>query len=123
MPLYVRAGSILPFGPEIQYTGENPGAPLTLCVYAGADARFTLYEDEGDNYNYEKGHYSNIPFDYDQQTGIFTIGAREGSFPGMPAERVFHIMKITPENAATPYKGGDPVVTVQYNGEEQTIQL
>ncbi len=123
MPLFVRAGTILPFGPEIQYTGENPGAPLTLCVYTGTDARFTLYEDEGDNYNYEKGYYSNIPFDYDQQTGILTIGPREGSFSGMPAERVFHIKKITPDNAATPYPAGETVVTVQYSGEEQTIQL
>ncbi|OQB71269.1 MAG: Alpha-xylosidase [Bacteroidetes bacterium ADurb.Bin139] len=123
MPIYVKAGTILPVGPEIRHTGEKPGGPITLCLYTGADARFTLYEDEGVNYNYEKGSYTNIPFQYDQQTGIFTIGAREGSFEGMTTSREFQIRKITPQEPGTPFAGGASLTTVTYNGEALTIQL
>jgi len=119
----VKAGTILPVGPEIRHTGEKPGGPITLCLYTGADARFTLYEDEGVNYNYEKGSYTNIPFQYDQQTGIFTIGAREGSFEGMTTSREFQIRKITPQEPGTPFAGGASLTTVTYNGEALTIQL
>ena len=123
MPIYVKAGTILPVGPEIQYTGEKPDGPITLCIYTGADARFSLYEDEGVNYNYEKGSFTNIPFQYDQKTGIFTIGTREGSFEGMVTEREFQIRKITPQKPGTPFTGGESLTTVSYNGEALTIQL
>lgn len=123
IPLYVKAGSILPVGPEIQYTNEKPDHPLTLCVYTGENARFTLYEDEGVNYNYEKGSYSNISFEYDREKGTLRIGGREGSFDGMVTERVFRIRKITPRKPGTPFAGGESLITVHYNGEEQIIQL
>lgn len=123
MPLYVKAGTILPVGPDIQYTGENPGGPLTVCVYTGEDARFSLYEDEGVNYNYEKGRYSSIPFEFDQETGILRIGAREGSFEGMVSERIFLVKKITPQKTGTPFSGGEAVTEVKYYGAEQLIQL
>ncbi|NLH24157.1 MAG: DUF5110 domain-containing protein, partial [Bacteroidales bacterium] len=123
MPIFVKAGTILPVGPEIQYTSDKTEGPITLCIYTGADASFTLYEDEGVNYNYEKGDFTKIPFQYAQETGIFTIGAREGSFEGMATTREFQIRKITPQKPGTPFTGGESLTTVIYNGEALTIQL
>jgi alpha-D-xyloside xylohydrolase len=94
MPLYVRAGSILPLGPVVQYTGEKPSDPIELRVYPGADGAFTLYEDEGDNYNYEKGQYATIPFTWNDATDTLTIGARERSFPGVLPDRTFHVVFV-----------------------------
>lgn len=94
LPIFVPAGSILPMGPVVQYASEKPADPLELRVYAGADADFTLYEDEGDNYNYEKGDYSTIPFHWDEAKHALTIGARQGSFPGMLHRRTFHIVWV-----------------------------
>ena len=112
VPMFVRAGSILPLGPEMQYVGEKAWDNLELRIYPGADATFTLYEDEGDNYNYEKGVYSTIPITWDNATHKLTIGQRQGSFPGMLQERQFVI--TLPD--------GNPQ-TVSYNGSATTIQL
>jgi alpha-D-xyloside xylohydrolase len=116
MPLFVRAGSIVPVGPAIQYTGEKPDASLTLLVYAGASGHFTLYEDEGINLDYQRGEYSTIPFSYDQASGTLTIGRRSGEFPGMQQTRTFHIRWMRP--GARP---GDDFTapadsTVEYSG-------
>lgn len=94
MPLYVRAGSILPMGPEIEYATQNPGGAIELRIYRGANGTFNLYEDEGDSYNYEKGQHSIIPIRWDEASGTLTIGAREGSFPGMIAKRAFRIVVV-----------------------------
>ena len=94
MPLFVRAGSIIPYGPAVQYADENPGAPIELRVYPGADGTFTLYEDEGDNYNYEKGAYATIDIRWDDQKQELIIGDRKGTFPGMVAERTFRIVRV-----------------------------
>ena len=110
MPLYVRAGSIVPFGPEMEWSDEKPADPLTLCIYAGADASFVLYEDENLNYNYEKGAYATVEFSWDDAARTLTIGERKGSFPGMLKERTF---------VAAPL-GAEPV-TVTYNGKPQTL--
>ncbi|MGC8517018.1 MAG: TIM-barrel domain-containing protein [Steroidobacteraceae bacterium] len=96
LPLFVRAGSIVPVGPAIQYTGERPRAPLTLLVYTGHSGRFTLYEDQGTNRGYRQGQYSLIRFSYDQADGTLSIGARTGSFPGMAHTRQFRIRWIGP---------------------------
>ena len=94
MPLYVRAGSIVPVGPDIQYTAEKPGAPITLFVFTGADGSFDLYEDDGVSYGYEKGEFARIPLRYDAAKGTLTIGARAGSYPGMAEERTFNVRWI-----------------------------
>lgn len=94
IPLFVKEGSIVPFGPEIQYTGEKQPDAITLYVYTGKDAQFTLYEDEGVNYNYEKGAYSTIDFKYDEQSGKLTIGDVKGSFDGMLKSRTFNIVWV-----------------------------
>lgn len=112
MPLYVKAGSIIPHGPVVQYTGEKPWDNLQLIVYPGANAEFTLYEDEGDNYNYEKGLYSTITFKWNDKAGTFTVEKRQGSFPGMLIHRKFNVKVV----------GGVEKV-VDYDGKRQTIRI
>ena len=90
-PVYVKAGSIIPFGPDVQYSNEKPWDNLEIKVYTGKDATFTLYEDEGDNYNYEKGEYSTIRMDWNEKSKTLTIGKREGKFKGMLSQRNFTI--------------------------------
>ena len=95
VPMFVRAGSILPMGPAMQYIGEKKWDDLELHVFPGADATFTLYEDEGDNYNYEKGVYTTITMKWSERTRTLTIGERKGSYPGMIEKRQFTV--ITPD--------------------------
>lgn len=99
MPLFVKAGSIVPFGPELQYTAEKQTDTITLNIYTGADASFNLYEDEGTNYNYEKGAFSIIPIKYNEGTATVTIGDRKGSYNNMLSKRTFRINMITPNKA------------------------
>jgi len=121
MPVFAEAGSILPMGDVIQSTAENQ-KDLTVFVYAGKDGKFTIYEDEGVNYNYEKNAYSIIPFTYNDNEKTLTIGKRVGEFPGMIRERVFRIVYVT---ADKPCGIDSPQVTatVHYTGEVQTIHF
>jgi len=123
MPLFVRAGAIVPTGPEIQYTGERPDAPVTLLVYAGADGRFSLYEDEGTTYGYEQGRYSRIPLSYDDKAKTLTIGKREGDGSGAPAKRQFVVRVIRGDKANADGVDASGDVSVEYNGAEQSIKL
>lgn len=95
IPVYVKAGSVLPVGPKMQYATEKKGDKLEIRVYEGADGEFVLYEDENDNYNYEKGLYSTITFRWDDKAQKLTISNRKGSFPGMLKNRSFTIVKIS----------------------------
>jgi alpha-D-xyloside xylohydrolase len=95
MPLYIRAGSLVPFGPEIQYTTEKKSDPITLFIYQGADGDFTLYEDDGLTYAYEKGAFARIPIYWDDGGKTLTIGKREGSFAGMLSERSFQVVLVS----------------------------
>jgi len=123
MPVFARAGSIVPVGHEIQYVGEKPGAPVTLFVYAGADGDFTLYEDEGVNYNYEGGAFSNIKFSYDDGQRTLKIGRRNGFYQGMPLTRRFDIVLVTPDRPAPLSYDVRPDHTFQYEGSEIIINL
>ncbi len=123
MPLYVRAGSILPLGPTMQYTTEKPADPIELRIYPGKDASFTLYEDEDDNYNYENGNYSLIRFDWDDTKKTLTIGKRQGRFKGMLGNRTFHIVLVCPGQGVGPAATDEPDDTVQYHGEKVSVQL
>lgn len=96
IPLFVRAGSIIPMNPFVQYANE-PTEFNEIRVYMGADGSFTLYEDEGDNYNYEQGKFSEIPMTYDEETKTLTIGQRKGSFDGMQQTRTFNIVFVQPD--------------------------
>lgn len=117
MPLYVRSGSILPFGPELQYTSEQPADPLTIWVYAGADAEFELYEDEGVNYNYEKGTFATIPLRWDESAATLTIGTRTGSFPGMLEEREIRVVVVSAEAPLGHTPTPEVSQSVHYSGE------
>ena len=105
IPLFVRAGSIVPCGPDVQYTGEKKWDNLTLCVYPGENGNFTLYEDEGDNYNYENGAYTEIPMNWDNASRILTIGARKGEYNGMLQKRQFIVKTIDGNSKTVTYTG------------------
>jgi len=123
MPLFVREGSIIPVGPEIEYAAEKPDAPLDLYVYAGKDASFELYEDENTNYNYENGAFSTIQFHYNEADKKLTIQAREGEFPGMVANRKFRVIVVSRDNAV-PFLDSDVSgKEVDYNGEKVEVSL
>jgi alpha-D-xyloside xylohydrolase len=121
MPLYVRAGSIVPVGPDVQYAAEKPGAPLTLLVFTGADGSFDYYEDDGVSYGYERGEFARIPLRYDAAKGTLTIGARQGSYQGMPEKRTFKVRWI--KDGAKPPADFDAAAdaTVEYGGAELTV--
>jgi len=123
MPVYVKEGSIVPTGPELQYTSEKPADPLMLFVYAGKDASFSLYEDEGTNYNYEKGVFATIDFNYYERTRTLTIGDRKGSFKGMLENRTFKIVVITAKSAKALDFNQKVNHTITYNGKATTIKL
>ena len=98
MPLYVRQGTILPWGPDVQYSSASNWNNLEIRIYPGADGTFTLYEDDRDNYGYEQGKYSEIPFTWNDATHTLTIGARSGSFDAMLRTRTFRIVLVDPDN-------------------------
>ena len=122
IPLFVRAGSIIPFGPEMQYTSEKPAEHIRLYVYQGDDASFTLYEDEGVNYNYEQGKYSMIEMKYDEESKELIIADRKGEFDGMLKERTFEIIKVSKNNSCS-FDGNAKGIIVRYNGKQQTVKL
>lgn len=123
IPVYVPEGSIIPFGPAMQWSDEKPADTITLYVYAGRDAQFTLYEDEGTNYNYEKGKYSTIAISYDDAARTLTIGQRSGSFNGMLKQRHFKIVYITKDSARPLNLDTTDGQLIEYNGRTQTIAL
>lgn len=122
VPLYVKAGSILPFGPEVQYSTEKKWDNLEIRIYPGADGEFVLYEDENDNFNYEKGIYSTIKFKWNDIQRTLTIENRQGSFAGMLKSLKFNVVIAGPKQAIgdTPAK---PIKTVSYNGKETLVKL
>ncbi|HZL12053.1 MAG TPA: TIM-barrel domain-containing protein [Prolixibacteraceae bacterium] len=122
MPLFVKEGSIVPFGPEIQYTGEKQANDITLYVYTGKDAEFTLYEDEGVNYNYEKGDFSTIPFKYNEEAGKLTIGDATGSFDGMLKSRTFNIVWVSQQKPEAYDLSKKTDATVTYEGKALEIE-
>lgn len=123
MPLYIRAGSILPMGPLIQYTAEKPADPIEIRVYRGANGSFAIYEDEGDSYRYEKGVFATIPISWDESSATLTIGRRIGQFPGMLKERTFHIVWISEDHGAGVSPTDRPDVTVKYDGALKTVRF
>jgi len=121
MPLFIRAGSIIPFGPEIQYTGEKPADPVTLCIYTGADGQFTLYEDDGLTYNYERKSFAIIPINWDEQSRTLTIGKRAGSFEGMLKKRTFNIVLVSKDKPVGFSFTPNVDKTISYSGK--VVQL
>jgi alpha-D-xyloside xylohydrolase len=123
LPLYVRAGSILPMGPEIEYATEDPGGPIELRIYRGADGSFDLYEDSGDSYGYEKGMHSIIPLRWNGQTEVLTIGTRQGSFPGMVGTRQFRVVLVGKGHGVGEAVSAREDRQVTYDGREVQVTL
>jgi alpha-D-xyloside xylohydrolase len=123
IPLMVKAGSIVPMGPLVQYAAEKPDGPIELRIYPGANGSFTLYEDEGDNYNYEKGVYSTIAFNWDEATHQLRIDARKGSYPGMPKARTFQVVLVGKSHGAGVRVTEKPDKVISYQGEAQVVRL
>ena len=123
MPLYVRAGAILPMGPEIEYAAQNPGGPIELRIYRGADGQFDLYEDAGDGYEYEKGQHTVIPIRWNESAGLLTIGGREGSFPGMVEKRAFRIVVVKSGHGIGGEMTGKADREIPYDGKEIKLNL
>ena len=123
MPVYVKEGTILPTGPSLQYTSEKPADPLTLFVYTGKDASFSLYEDEGTNYNYEKGALATIDFNYNEAAKSLTIEARKGSFKGMLQNRTIRVVLISAKQAKPLEFDQKADHEVKYSGKQTVIKL
>jgi len=120
LPLMVRAGSILPLGPELQYAAEKPSDPITLLVYTGKDATFSLYEDDGLSNGYEKGAFARIPITWNETARTLSIGAREGRFEGMLAQHHFRIVLISPAKPV-PFSF-EPGADVELNYDGSRVQ-
>lgn len=123
IPLFVRAGSIIPMGPDLQYCDEEPADPIDLRIYPGANGSFALYEDEGDSYNYEKGAYATIPISWEDETKTLTIGKRKGSFPGMLNERTFRVTVVKPGNAVGIAPTAKPDKIIRYKGKPIVVRM
>lgn len=121
IPLFIRAGSIVPLGPDVQYAMQSPSNPIELRIYPGMDGAFTLYDDEGDNYNYEKGQRATIALAWNQKSQTLTIGKRSGSYPGMPEKRIFNIVWVSEGHGAGDSTTKDIDITVQYTGQSMSL--
>jgi alpha-D-xyloside xylohydrolase len=121
LPLFIKAGSIVPMGPYLQYATEKVADPLEIRIYPGADASFVLYEDENDTYNYEKGQYATIAMNWNEANKTLTLKDRKGEFPGMLKERTFRIVWVTAKNG-TGIEPAKQAKEVRYSGSEITVK-
>jgi alpha-D-xyloside xylohydrolase len=121
LPLYIKAGSIVPMGPYLQYATEKVANPIELRVYTGANADFVLYEDENDTYNYEQGKYATISMNWNEGNKVLTIKDRKGNFPGMLKDRTFRVVWVSPKNGIG-IEPAQTVETVRYSGKEVRIK-
>jgi alpha-D-xyloside xylohydrolase len=123
IPIYVRSGSIVPVGPELQYTSEKPADPITVYVYGGADGAFTLYEDQGTTYDYEKGAFATIPLAWNDAKKTLTIGDRSGEFVGMLKQRTFQVVLVG-KTKAVPFSFAPKAdKSVSYSGAAVAVEL
>ena len=122
MPLYVRAGSIVPMGPEVQYATQNPGAPYEVRIYPGANAHFTLYEDDNETYDYEKGQRATYDLVWNDKARTLTIGARRGTFPGMVQRRRLDLVLVGP-GKANGIAAAPAARHVTYDGKAVTVRF
>ncbi|MEZ0241956.1 MAG: TIM-barrel domain-containing protein [Sphingomonas sp.] len=122
MPLFVRAGSIVPTGPVIQWTGEQPDGPIVLHVFTGANGSFSMYEDDGLSPGYKKGQFARVPVKWDEASGTLTIGAREGSYPNMPGKRGVSVRFYGPGAAVAPDFSENGAISLVYTGKEMVVR-
>jgi alpha-D-xyloside xylohydrolase len=110
-------------GPEIEYAGEKPDEPIELRIYRGADGSFDLYEDEGDSYSYEKGARAITPIHWDDESDTLSIGARQGTYPGMPAARTFRIILVDRGHGVGARMAEVADKEIHYEGRELRVKL
>ena len=122
MPLFVRAGSIVPTGPVMQWTGEQLDGPIVLHVFTGADGNFSLYEDDGLSPGYKKGEFARVPVKWDEASGTLTIGARQGSYPNMPGKRAVSVRFHAPDAAVAPDFSENSAISLVYTGKELVVK-
>mgnify|MGYP003406885868 FL=1 len=116
IPVYAKAGSIIPLGPSVQSTSEGRNAPWEIRIYGGADGKFTVYEDDGTSYNYEKGAYSTYPITWKASDHTLQIGQRQGTYKGMCKERKLKLVYINGEKQ-------NVTKTVTYSGKKITLSF
>ncbi len=121
LPLYVRAGSIVPLGPDEEWSTQKTADPIELRIYRGANGDFTLYEDENDNYDYEKGAYATIPLHWDDAARTLTVGDRKGQFPGMLESRSFRVVFVGENHGVGINPADEADKIVQYSGKQITV--
>ena len=121
LPLYIRAGSIIPMGPDLEWSTEKPADPIELRIYRGADGEFTLYEDENDNYNYEKGVHATIGLHWDDAKQSLSIADRQGKFPGMLEKRTFRVVFVRENHGVGIQPPGSADKVVDYSGKQVTV--
>jgi len=123
IPLYIKVGAIIPVGPAVQYAEEKKWDELEIRIYPGADGKFVLYEDENNNYNYEKGIYSTITFNWNDKKRLLTIDERKGSFPGMLQSRTFNIVMVSSDRAVGENTVANPDKVISYTGKKTEVKF
>jgi alpha-D-xyloside xylohydrolase len=123
IPIFVKAGSIIPYAPPMQYVGEKPSDPTTLYVYSGANGSFVLYEDHGTTFDYEKGAFSQISIEWNDKAGTLTIGKRTGTYDGMLDHRTFQIILVSKAHPVGFAPTATPLKSVQYTATELRLKL
>jgi alpha-D-xyloside xylohydrolase len=123
MPVYVKAGSIVPMGPNVEYATQNPGGAIELRIYPGANGEFNFYEDENDNYNYEKGKSATFSIKWNDKSHLLTISNRKGNFTGMVKKRMFNIVLVKKDHGVNADISSKADRTIIYNGEEKVVKL
>jgi alpha-D-xyloside xylohydrolase len=123
IPLYVKAGSILPLGPEEEYASQSPDGPVELRIYRGADGDFTLYNDAGDSYDYEKGAHAVMPMHWDDAGSTLTLGARVGGYPGMAAKRKFRVVLVGSDHGVGLAVAPTADREIEYDGQRMSVVL
>jgi len=121
IPLFVKAGSIIPMGKFVQYAGQKSADTLEIRIYKGTDGRFDLYEDEGDNYSYEKGNYTIVPFKWEEERKILTIGERQGNYTNCLKKRILNIVFVS-ESKGVDIKYSTLEKQVSYNGKKIVVK-
>ena len=119
----MRAGSILPLGPEEEYADEKPNGPIELRIYPGEDGAFTFYNDEGDNYDYERGAHSTTTLTWSDATRTLNIAARQGAYPGMRRETMFNIVLVRPAHGTGEATNNNADQTITYTGAATTVKI
>ena len=122
VPLYVRAGTILPMGPVLQYATEKPDAAYEIRIYPGANGTFTLYDDDNETYNYEKGQSARTTLVWNDAAKTLTIGARQGAYPGMVKRRTFNLVMADATNGKG-IASGQPGKSVMYGGQAMVVKF